>query len=217
VQPFVLQREMMVHRQLEKRRVSDPRVLTAMRLVPRHLFVPPEHLPHAYSDEPLPIGEGQTISQPYIVARMIEAAQIASCDRVLEVGCGSGYAAAVCSLLARDVFTVERHERLAQAAEERLARLEYLNVFVRHGDGMQGWPEQAPFDAVLVPAAPRQIPLPLLDQLAIGGRLVIPVGPASHQKLLCVVRTDRSEYEQRSLETVHFVPLLPGVTRAQAA
>ncbi len=217
MQPFVLQRELMVHDQLEKRRVNDPRVLTAMRMVPRHHFVPPEHLLLAYADEPVPIGRGQTVSQPYVVARMLEAAALTSGDRVLEVGTGSGYAAAVCSLLVRDVFTLERHESLAREAEERLARLEYLNVFVRHADGMQGWPEQGPFDAVLVPAAPRQIPLPLLDQLAIGGRLIIPVGPASHQRLMRVVRTDKSVYEQQKLEAVHFVPLLPGVTHDQAA
>jgi protein-L-isoaspartate(D-aspartate) O-methyltransferase len=215
--PFVLQRELMVHQQLEKRGLRDPRVLTAMRIVPRHLFVDRDQLPNAYADEPLPIAEGQTISQPYVVARMLEAAMITSSDRVLEVGTGSGYAAAVASVLARDVFTVERHEVLARAATERLARLEYLNVFVKHGDGMEGWHEHGPYDVVLVPAAPATIPLSLLDQLVLGGRLIIPVGPRSHQKLLRVTRKDTHEFEQQALETVHFVPLLPGVTRSKAA
>jgi protein-L-isoaspartate(D-aspartate) O-methyltransferase len=215
--PFVLERELMVHKQLEKRGLLDPRVLTAMRVVPRHLFVDRDQLLLAYADEPLAIPEGQTISQPYVVARMLEASMITSCDRVLEVGTGSGYAAAVTSLLGRDVFSIERHELLARQAAERLARLEYLNVSVKHGDGMDGWSEHAPFDVVLVPAAPTTIPLSLLDQLVVGGRLIIPVGPRSHQKLLRVIRKDAHEFEQQALETVHFVPLLPGVTRSRAA
>ena len=217
VQNFVLQRELMVHQQLEKRGIADLRVLTAMRIVPRHQFIEADQLHRAYTDEPVPTLENQTVSQPWVVARMLEAAMVGPSDRVLEVGAGSGYAAAVCSMLALDVFTLERHESLARLAEERLSRLGYDNVFVRHGDGLFGWPEQAPFDVVLVPAAPRKLPLGLLDQLALGGRLIIPVGPRSHQRLLRVIRKDVAEFEQQSLETVHFVPLLPGITRAQAA
>lgn len=217
MQPFVLQRELMVHQQLEKRGVKNPRVLTAMRIVPRHHFMEPEELHRSYTDEPVPIREGQTISQPYVLARMLEAAMIEPSDRVLEIGTGSGYGAAVCSLLAQDVFTVERHESLVRVAEERLARLEYQNVFVRHGDGTQGWPEQAPFDVILVPAAPPSMLLGLLDQLVFGGRLIIPVGPRAYQKLQRVVRKDLAEFEQQALETVRFVPMLPGVTFARAA
>lgn len=207
----------MVHQQLEKRGLTNPRVLTAMRIVPRHVFVEADQLHRAYTDEPVPIREGQTVSQPYVVARMLEAAMIQASDRVLEIGTGSGYGAAVCSLLAQDVFTIERHESLVHLAQERLTRLDYQNVFVRHGDGMRGWPEQAPFDVVLVPAAPAQLPYSLLDQLSLGGRLIIPVGPRSHQKLLRILRKDVAEFEQQALETVHFVPLVPGVTFARAA
>lgn len=217
MKPFVLQRELMVHQQLEKRGIADPRVLTAMRLVPREHFVEPDHLDKAYADESVPMAEDQWVTQPYVVARMLEAAAIHPGDRVLEIGTGSGYMTACCSLLARDVFTIERHESLARLAEERLLRLGYENAFLRHGDGLAGWPELAPFDVVLVPAAPASLPYALLDQLALGGRLVIPVGPPSHQKLLRIVRTDRSEFEQKTLETVYFVPLVPGVTYALAA
>src|SRR5262249_32209256 len=157
MQPFVLQRELMVHEQLEKRGIRDPRVLTAMRMVPRHHFVEPESLDRSYADEPLEIPEGQTISQPYIVARMLEAAEVTSSDRVLETGRGSGSWAAVATLPAGDVYSVERHERLVRLAEERLARLEFLNIFVKHGDGMLGWPEHGPYDVILVPAAPAAI------------------------------------------------------------
>lgn len=207
----------MVHQQLERRGITDPRVLTAMRIVPRHAFVDADQLENAYAEDPVAIDCGQTMSQPYIVARMLEAAMITASDRVLEVGGGSGYAAAVTSLLAREVFTLERHEALARQAAERIGRLGYQNVVVLHRDGMAGLPEAGPFDVVLVPAAPVSIPLPLLDQLSLGGRLIIPVGPESHQKLLRVVRKDENEFEQHTLEGVRFVPLLPGVTRAAAA
>lgn len=217
MQPFVLQRELMVHQQLEKRGVADARVLTAMRLVPREHFVDPDYVDKAYADESVPMGEDQWVTQPYVVARMLEAAMIHPGDRVLEIGTGSGYMTACCSLLARDVFTIERHETLARLAEERLIRLEYQNAFVRHGDGLFGWPAIAPFDVILVPAAPSKLPYGLLDQLSLGGRLIIPVGPKSHQKLLRIVRKDRAEFEQQTMETVYFVPLVPGVTYARAA
>ncbi|MBK7863985.1 MAG: protein-L-isoaspartate(D-aspartate) O-methyltransferase [Archangiaceae bacterium] len=207
----------MVHQQLEMRGLREARVLTAMRVVPRHLFVEPAQQGLAYADEPLPIGEDQTISQPYMVARMLEAAAVGPHDRVLEVGTGSGYSAAVTSLLCQHVYSVERHESLARQATERLARLGYSNVSVQHADGTLGWVENALYDVVLVPAAPPTIPLALLDQLVIGGRLVIPVGQPSHQRLVRVTRRDRHEFEQQALEWVRFVPLLPGVTHAHAA
>jgi protein-L-isoaspartate(D-aspartate) O-methyltransferase len=207
----------MVREQLVPRGIVDPRVLAAMQKVPRHAFVDPSQLWCAYADEPVEIGEHQTISQPYIVAKMTQEARLEASDRVLEVGTGSGYAAAVAACVARDVFTLERHLSLATQAAERLARLGCLNVFVRHGDGMLGWEEHAPYDAILVPAAPPEIPPALLEQLAIGGRLIIPVGQHWGQRLLRVTRVSGSEYGREPLEFVQFVPLLPGVSGRAAA
>jgi protein-L-isoaspartate(D-aspartate) O-methyltransferase len=217
MEDFSPQRDAMVRRQLMARGIVDTRVLNAMRQVPRELFLDPAQRPYAYADEPVEIGERQTMSQPYIVARMTQEGCIEGSDRVLEVGTGSGYAAAVASQLARDVYGVERIGALAQGAAERLARLGYLNVHVRHGDGSLGWPEHAPFDVILVPAAPAEIPTTLLEQLAIGGRLVIPVGSRWTQLLTRVRRLSPTEYAHEPLELVQFVPLLPGVSGKAAA
>lgn len=203
----ILLREQMVRRQIEARGISDPRLLSAMAAVPRETFVDPEWSHRSYDDSPLPIGEGQTISQPYIVARMIEAVQIAPGDRVLEIGTGSGYAAAVLARLAEQVFTVERHETLADIARERLESLGIGNVRVIAGDGSLGFAEAAPFDAILVAAASPSIPFPLCEQLAPGGRLVLPVGERDVQALVRVTREDGG-YRREDLDPVRFVPLL---------
>lgn len=195
----------MVAEQIAARGVSDPRVLAAMRRVPRHEFVPAELRAHAYEDHPLPIGEGQTISQPYIVALMTELASVRSGSKVLEIGTGSGYQAAVLAELAGEVYSIEIVESLADSAAERLRRLGYRSVHVRKGDGYRGWPEQAPFTAVIVTAAPPEIPLALKQQLAQGGRLVIPVGD-SFQDLLVVTRT-ADGFATRSVAPVRFVPM----------
>ncbi len=200
----------MVERQLQARGIRDPRVLAAMLRVPREEFVAPRLAGVAYDDSPLPIGEGQTISQPYIVACMAEAAEIAPRDRVLEVGTGSGYAAAVLSHLARDVYSIERYATLAAEARARLAALGYANVHVLHGDGRLGWPERAPFDAILVAAAGSEIPPALRAQLAVGGRLVIPVGRhVELQQLLRVRRRSETDYDEEPIADVRFVPLVP--------
>jgi protein-L-isoaspartate(D-aspartate) O-methyltransferase len=203
-------RRRMVERQIQGRGIHDPRVIAAMLRVPREEFVAPRYADLAYDDAPLPIDEGQTISQPYIVAFMAEAAEIGPGDRVLEVGTGSGYAAAVLSHLARDVYTVERFASLASQARGRLAKLGYTNVHVLHGDGMLGWPEHAPFDAILVAAAGLEVPPALRAQLAVGGRLVIPVGPhVEAQQLVRVRRRDAEGFHQEFLADVRFVPLVP--------
>jgi protein-L-isoaspartate(D-aspartate) O-methyltransferase len=186
----------MVAEQIRNRGIRDPRVLEAMATVPRHEFVPAEMRPLAYADQPLAIGEGQTISQPFMVAAMAEALELEGNERVLEIGAGSGYQAAVLSRLAREVIAVEIHPSLAEAARERLARLGYLNVRIEVGDGTLGWPECAPYEAILVTAAAPSIPPPLLEQLAEGGRLVLPIGPAEHQQLRRVRKlSDRTSDE----------------------
>jgi protein-L-isoaspartate(D-aspartate) O-methyltransferase len=202
---FAEDRERMVEEQIEARGVRDPRVLDALRAVPRHEFVPAEERGHAYRDRPLPIGHGQTISQPYIVAVMTELLELAGDEKVLEIGTGSGYQAAVLSLLAREVYTIEIVPELARRAGADLARLGYSNVQVRQGDGYRGWPEHAPFDAILVTAAPEHVPQPLVDQLAVGGRLVLPVGDV-FQDLVLVTR-DESGVHQERLLGVRFVPM----------
>jgi len=198
-------REVMVDLQIRARGVADEAVLAAMAKVPRHLFVPPELVDVAYTDGPLPIGHEQTISQPYIVALMTELLRVNADSRVLEIGTGSGYQAAVLSELADSVFTIEIVEPLARTAAGRLDRLGYSNVVVRHGDGYRGWPERAPFDAVIVTAAPEHVPQPLIDQLAVGGRLVIPVG-AMYQELLEIVKTEDGVVT-REVIPVRFVPM----------
>lgn len=198
----------MVREQIEARGVKDPRVLDAMRTVPRHLFVPQGSARRAYEDTPLPIGKGQTISQPFIVAYMCEALQLRGQEKVLEIGTGSGYHAAVLSLLAAKVYTIELLEDLAKEAAERLRRLGYLNVEVRCGDGYKGWPQEAPFDAIVVTAAPPDIPQELVKQLKVGGRMVVPVGEGV-QELLRVTRTQEGTEVERLLP-VRFVPMVPG-------
>ena len=201
-------RESMVRHQIEARGIRDPLVLAAMRQVPREVFVPETLAAYAYDDSPLPIGQGQTISQPYIVAAMIEAARITPGGRVLEIGAGSGYAAAVMSRIAADVFAIERHDLLAEAAALRLAALGYGNVTVIAGDGSGGLPDEAPFEAILVAARAAQLPEELKRQLTIGGTLVIPVGGEDLQTLCRLVRTGEEAWSTDELCQVRFVPLI---------
>lgn len=199
-------RERFVHEEIEGRGVRDPRVLAAMRKVPRHLFVPPDEQKHAYEDSPLFIGYGQTITEPYLVAFMSEALELKPHDRVLEIGTGSGFQAAVLAELVEEVYTIEIVAPLAKTAEERLRRLGYSNVHVRAGDGYLGWPEAAPFDAIILTAAPpERVPPPLIEQLREGGRLVAPVG-GSEQDLIRIRRTGKGTTEQVLLP-VRFVPM----------
>lgn len=202
-------KERMVTEHLLARGIRDAAVVKAMREVPREAFLPPEMERFAYEDGPLPIEEGQTISQPYIVAYMIEALELNGRERVLEIGTGSGYAAAVLSLCAAEVFTVERLATLAETARGRLQELGYRNVAVHLGDGTLGWLEHAPYDAIVVTAGAPEVPAGLLEQLATGGRLVIPVGPTPHlQELLRVRRLPSGEFRREALCGVRFVPLI---------
>ena len=199
-------RNRMVEDQIVRRGVKSPRVLDAMRSVERHRFVPEEALAHAYDDAPLRIGHGQTISQPYIVALMTELLELRADDRVLEIGTGSGYQAAVLSLLVAEVYSIEIVEPLGEIARARLDELGYDNVRVRIGDGYQGWPEHAPFDRIIVTAAPPEIPQKLVDQLADGGRMVLPVGD-THQTLKLLQRRGGA-IEERTITAVRFVPMV---------
>jgi protein-L-isoaspartate(D-aspartate) O-methyltransferase len=201
-------RARMVEQQLIGRRIRDQRLLAAFREVPRDAFVDESVADLAYDDSPLPIGEGQTISQPYVVALMIEALGVRPGDRVLEVGAGSGYAAAILSRLAERVYGIERQPALALAARHRLARLGFVNVDLRPGDGTLGLPEVAPFDAILVSAGGPSIPGPLIDQLAPDGRLVIPVGKAREQRLLRIAKSGDGRAYQQDLGPVSFVRLV---------
>jgi len=201
-------RERMVQRQIVARGLTDPAVRGALRSVPRHRFVPEVSPELAYADRPLPIGHDQTISQPYIVARMTALVRPDSADRVLEVGTGSGYQAAVLASIVDSVYTIEIIPDLAASATERLRRLGYDNVVVRNGDGFDGWPARAPFDAIVVTAAPDAIPPPLLDQLAEGGRMIVPVGPAGGTQDLTLVTNDNGKLTRRTLAPVRFVPFL---------
>ena len=198
-------RREMVETQMRARGINDPAVLAAMEKVPRHRFVLENDIDYAYADTPIGIGRGQTISQPYIVAFMTEALKVKSTDRVLEIGTGSGYQAAVLGELAREVYTIEIVPELAERSTRLLQELGYRNVHVRAGDGYAGWPEHAPFDAVMVTAAPDHVPQPLVDQLMQGGRLVIPVGK-ENQELLVLTRTADGVREEGRLP-VRFVPL----------
>jgi protein-L-isoaspartate(D-aspartate) O-methyltransferase len=197
----------MVERQIRRRGVFDPLVLRAVEDVPRHEFVPAALQARAYEDAPLPIGGGQTISQPYIVAAMTAALHLQSSDRVLDVGTGCGYQAAVLSRIVASVYSVELRQDLALAATQRLASLGFSNVHVHCGDGTLGLPEFAPFDAILVAAAAPSIPQPLLDQLAEAGRLILPVGPSDHQQLILVLR-HAAHFDTTALEPCQFVPLI---------
>ncbi len=197
----------MVASQIEARGVRDPRVLEAMRTVPRHLFVPAGFVDAAYQDRPLPIGEGQTISQPYIVARMTELLEVQPTDRVLEIGAGSGYQAAILGCLVERVITVERIAKVAEMARRNLERLGIRNAVVVVGDGTLGYPAEQPYDAIIVTAATPEVPGPLLEQLAEGGRLVAPVGGRDYQELLKVVKRD-GRLLRESHGAVMFVPLI---------
>ena len=195
----------MVRRQLAARDIRDKQVLDAMRRVPRHLFIPVDRRGQAYEDHPVPIGLRQTISQPYIVAFMTQALKLQPNDRVLEIGTGSGYQAAILGELVPEVYSIEIVPQLGQRSKTLLARLGYENIQVRIGDGYKGWPDKAPFDAIIVTAAPPRVPQPLLDQLKVGGRMIIPVGEI-HQGLILIQRT-ATGYERRNVLPVRFVPM----------
>ena len=206
---FVSRRERMIERQIRRRGIKDAAVLRAMHIVPRERFVATHLQAQAYSDSPLSIGERQTISQPYIVALMVEAAAICCADRVLEVGAGSGYAAAVMSILAKRVYAIERQPNLVESARQLLQQLGYSNVDVLAGDGSAGWPKAAPFDAILVSAGAPRAPAILKRQLQIGGRLVMPVGANPYdQRLIKIIRTDENAYTESDLGAVSFVPMI---------
>lgn len=206
-QQFAAQRLSMVEQQLRRRDIHDERVLQAMRTVPRHEFVGPGDEPLAYADHPVPIGEQQTTSQPYIIAAMLQAAEIKPADRVLEVGAGSGYQTALLAELANQVFAIDRFPTLIDAAAKVLERLGYYNVALVVGDGSLGLPQAAPYDAIIVSAAAPRVPAPLVEQLAIGGRLVVPVGDAE-QQVLKLVRKYADGASETSLEGCRFVPLI---------
>lgn len=208
--PFAAAREEMVRSQIEARGVKDKKVLAAMRKVKRHLFVPAQLRPQAYGDYPLPIGHGQTISQPFIVAWMTELLELKGGEKVLEIGTGSGYQAAVLGEIAGKVCSVEIIPALAEAAHKRLKALGYKNVKLAKGDGYNGWKKYAPYDAIMVTAAPDHVPPPLIRQLKEGGRLVIPVGPAGAVQTLWLVRKEAGKVKMVSLGPVRFVPLLRG-------
>jgi protein-L-isoaspartate(D-aspartate) O-methyltransferase len=203
---FAEERERMINEQIIPREVTDPIVLQAMRRVPRHEFVPPDYLDQSYEDHPLPIGYGQTISQPYIVAYMSENLKLKPGDRVLEIGTGSGYQAAILADMGMEVYSIEIVPELAEQAGARLQRLSY-DAQVRAGDGYDGWPEAAPFDAIIVTAAPDHVPLPLLEQLKLGGRLVIPIGPVGAIQTLWQFTLEEGDHlKALNLGAVRFVP-----------
>lgn len=204
---FSQARESMLHFQLRRRGIRDERVLAAMGWVPRERFIPPEYVPHAYNDHPVPIGEGQTISQPYIVAAMIEHLHLSERDRVLEIGTGTGYQAAVLSRIVDEVFSIERLPNLAARARAIFDEIGISNVRVDVRDGTRGWPEFAPYDAIIVAAAAPEIPPPLVAQLADGGRMIIPVGAPDTQVLQLLERTGKN-ISTRKFETCRFVPLV---------
>jgi protein-L-isoaspartate(D-aspartate) O-methyltransferase len=197
----------MVINQLEKRGIHDKRVLRVMSETPRHLFIPENIRNLAYDDGPLPIGKGQTISQPYIVALMTELLELNGNERILEIGTGSGYQAAVLSPLVKSVYSIEIIQSLAESASEKLKKMQYHNVVVKWGDGYQGWVDHAPYDAIIVTAAPDHIPQNLLDQMKIGGRLVIPVG-TNFQKLKVITRMSDGKIGEENIISVRFVPMV---------
>ena len=202
-------RARMVESHLARRGINDPKVLDAFRFVRREAFLPANLAEFAYEDTPLPLSEGQTISQPYIVALTTDALRLEGGERVLEVGTGSGYAAAILARIAREVYTIERIASLASSAEQRLKQLDFHNIHVCCGDGSLGWQEHAPYDAIVVAAGGPKAPPALLSQLAIGGRLVMPIGPDGHsQMLMRIVRLDQTEYSTEPLTNVRFVPLI---------
>lgn len=201
-------RAYMVANQIQARDVTDPNVLKAMRTVPRHAFIPARRQALAYLDHPLPIGEGQTISQPYIVAFMTEALKLDPNSKVLEIGTGSGYQAAVCAEIAKEVYTIEIVKELAKSAAEKLKELGYHNVFVKAGDGFFGWPKKAPFDAIIGTAAAGRIPQPLIDQLKPGGRMILPVeGRLGFQYLVLITKDEKGYLHKKNVMPVRFVPM----------
>ena len=199
--------EIMVKNQLERRGIQDEEVLRVMRETPRHLFVPEYLEDTAYKDGPLPIGEGQTISQPYIVALMTELLELNGNERILEIGTGSGYQAAILSPLVKEVYSIEIVKSLAENAAKKLKEMQYHNVTVKWGDGYKGWTEHAPFDAIIVTAAPDQVPQALIDQIKIGGRLVLPVG-TYFQKLKVITKMRDGEIGEKNIISVRFVPMV---------
>jgi protein-L-isoaspartate(D-aspartate) O-methyltransferase len=205
-QDFQAMRDRMVDTQIRARDVNDAAVLQAMRRVPRHLFVPDDIRPYAYDDRPLPIGRGQTISQPYIVAYMTQALQLQPSHKVLEIGTGSGYQSAVLAELVKHVYSIEIVPDLAESARRALAQAGYRNVEVRAGNGYLGWPERAPFDRIVVTAAPPEIPQALVTQLAVGGIMVVPVG-TSYQEIVIITKTPAGVTEKRTI-AVRFVPMV---------
>jgi protein-L-isoaspartate(D-aspartate) O-methyltransferase len=212
---FAVERERMVKEQVVMRGVTDARVVAAMRKVPRDAFVPWPLRTLSYTDRPLPIGHDQTISQPFIVALMTDKLQLKTTDRVLEIGTGSGYQAAILAELAVEVYTIEIVEPLGKSAAATLQRLGYKNVQVKIGDGYKGWPEHAPFDAVIVTCAPEQVPRPLVEQTKEGGRIIIPVGSRSDQKLYLMEKKD-GRLKQEAILPVFFVPMTGETTRPKA-
>jgi protein-L-isoaspartate(D-aspartate) O-methyltransferase len=205
--PFFAQRNQMVQSQIADRGITDEKVLEAFRRVERHKFVLPEYIPYAYNDSPLPIIEGQTISQPYIVAFMTDVLNLKKTDKVLEIGTGSGYQAAILAEICDSVFTIEIFESLGKRSRELFEQLGYTNIHSKIGDGYKGWPEYAPFDAIVVTAAPEKIPLPLQEQLAEGGRMIIPVGGNNIQQLV-LLRKRKGKIREESILPVRFVPLI---------
>jgi protein-L-isoaspartate(D-aspartate) O-methyltransferase len=209
---FVAERQRMVQQQLKARGINDGRVLAAMAKVPREEFVPPDSRGASYADGPLPIGYGQTISQPYIVAFMTEELRLKPSDRVLEIGTGSGYQTAILAELVADVYTIEIVEPLAKSAEATLQRLGYKDVHVKAGDGYKGWPEAAPFDAIIVTCAPGRVPQPLTDQLKDGGRMIIPVGERFAQELYLLEKKN-GRLKESAVLPVRFVPMAGEATK----
>lgn len=201
-------RERMVKEQIIARGIKDTRVIGAMRKVPRHLFVPSTSRVFSYGDYPLSIGEGQTISQPYIVAFMTEALELTVLDRVLEIGTGSGYQAAILAELVKEVYTIEIIPELGRRAQKTLETLKYKNIHVKIGDGYKGWPEKAPFDAIIVTCAPDKIPVPLIEQLKEGGRMLIPVGREGGIQKLVRVKKEKGKVESQTVMDVRFVPMV---------
>jgi protein-L-isoaspartate(D-aspartate) O-methyltransferase len=203
---YLDKRNKMIYEQILARGVDDEQVISAMRKVGRHLFVPKQQIPFAYDDRPLPIGHGQTISQPYIVAYMSAALDLQPDDVVLEIGTGSGYQAAILAEIVEKVYTIEILKPLAIESEKRLARLGYTNIEVKHGDGYLGWPEKAPFDKIIVTASPKSIPMELVDQLKIGGKMILPAG-SFFQQLYLIQKTEDG-FEKKPLIPVRFVPMV---------
>jgi protein-L-isoaspartate(D-aspartate) O-methyltransferase len=206
---YARRRAMLVQEHIESRGIRNPDVLRAMRAVPRHEYVPPAMREFAYEDRPLSIGYGATISQPYIVAAMTELLEPSKHHRILEIGTGSGYQAAVLGELVREVYTIEIVPQLAASADAALKRMGYRNVFVRHGDGYKGWPDKAPFDGIILTAAPPDVPRALIDQLKNGGRLVAPVGGGMDQQLIVIEKDANGKIRRRTVFPVMFVPMVP--------